>query len=184
MRVRASEDAVRHFLSVPHPPLRGTLPHGEGKDEKHTKNRPHGNPWGRRLAQLVPKLEGSVGDGSDVDLAAGDSDVGQLVLAGLLVQDLTDDDFGNDQLVTGLGQADQDGGAGLVIQLAGLGAQSVLGILGVVVDNGDRLIVRIPTVSLTDEQRNSLCYGAKMYITFEGKVMHFFNPETELNLLS
>ena len=56
--------------------------------------------------------------------------------------------------------------------------------LHVVVDNGDRLIVRIPTVSLTDEQRNSLCYGAKMYITFEGKVMHFFNPETELNLLS
>ncbi len=56
--------------------------------------------------------------------------------------------------------------------------------LHVLVDNGDRLIVRIPTVSLTDEQRRGLVSGATMYITFEGKVMHFFNPETEQNLLA
>ena len=56
--------------------------------------------------------------------------------------------------------------------------------LHVVVDGGDKLIVRIPTVSLTDEERARLVYGEKMYITFEGKVMHFFNPETEQNILA
>ena len=55
--------------------------------------------------------------------------------------------------------------------------------LHVLVGNGDKLIVRIPTVSLTNEQREHLTYGSKIYITFEGKVMHFFNPETERNLL-
>ena len=55
--------------------------------------------------------------------------------------------------------------------------------LHVVVQGGDKLIVRIPTVSLTNEQRNSLVYGATIYITFEGKVMHFFDPTTETNLL-
>ena len=55
--------------------------------------------------------------------------------------------------------------------------------LHVLEDNGDRLIVRIPTVSLSDEQRASLVYGSTIYVTFEGKVMHFFDPETQLNLL-
>ena len=55
--------------------------------------------------------------------------------------------------------------------------------LHVVEENGDRLIVRIPTVSLTDEQRASLVYGETIYVTCEGKVMHFFDPETEKNLL-
>lgn len=55
--------------------------------------------------------------------------------------------------------------------------------LHVLVEGGDKLIVRIPTVSLTDEQRRSLVYGATIYITFEGKVMHFFDPNTEKNLL-
>lgn len=55
--------------------------------------------------------------------------------------------------------------------------------LHVVEDNGDKLIVRIPTVSLTYEEREHLGYGETIYITFEGKVMHFFDPETELNLL-
>ena len=55
--------------------------------------------------------------------------------------------------------------------------------LHVVVESGDKLIVRIPTVSLTAEQREYLNFGAKIYITFEGKVMHFFDPETEKNLL-
>ncbi len=51
-------------------------------------------------------------------------------------------------------------------------------------DNGDNLIVRIPTVSLEDEQRRAMVYGSKLYITFEGKVMHFFDPETGKNLLA
>ncbi len=55
--------------------------------------------------------------------------------------------------------------------------------LHVVEENGDKLIVRIPTVSLSDEQRKELVYGAVIYVTFEGKVMHFFDPETEKNLL-
>ena len=55
--------------------------------------------------------------------------------------------------------------------------------LHVLEENGDRLIVRIPTVSLDDEERKALVYGATIYVTFEGKVMHFFDPKTEQNLL-
>ena len=52
-----------------------------------------------------------------------------------------------------------------------------------VTDNGDKLIVRIPTIRLSDEERKELTYGKVIYITFEGKVMHFFNAETERNLV-
>ena len=55
--------------------------------------------------------------------------------------------------------------------------------LHVVVEGGDKLIVRIPTVSLTDAERNNLVYGSTIYVSFEGKVMHFFDPTTERNLL-
>ena len=55
--------------------------------------------------------------------------------------------------------------------------------LHVVEDNGDKLIVRIPTVSLTDEERRSLVQGTTIYVTFEGKVMHFFDEESQRNLL-
>ena len=55
--------------------------------------------------------------------------------------------------------------------------------LHVLEENGDRLIVRIPTVSLDDDQRAALVYGATIYVTFEGKVMHFFDAETQTNLL-
>ena len=55
--------------------------------------------------------------------------------------------------------------------------------LHVVEENGDRLIVRIPTVSLDDEQRKNLVYGSTIYVTFEGKVMHFFDTDTQRNLL-
>ena len=55
--------------------------------------------------------------------------------------------------------------------------------LHVVEENGDKLIVRIPTVQLDDEERKSLVYGATIYVTFESKVMHFFDVETEKNLL-
>ena len=50
--------------------------------------------------------------------------------------------------------------------------------------NGDKLIVRIPTIRLTDEERKSLVYGTVIYVTFEGKVMHFFDAETETNILA
>ena len=51
-------------------------------------------------------------------------------------------------------------------------------------DNGDRLIVRIPTITLEDDERKAMVYGSKLHITFEGKVMHFFDAETGVNLLT
>ena len=49
--------------------------------------------------------------------------------------------------------------------------------------NDDKIIVRLPTVDLTKEQRASLSYGNRMYITFPAKVMHLFDPETERSLI-
>ena len=55
--------------------------------------------------------------------------------------------------------------------------------LHVFTEDGTRWIVRIPTIDLTKEQREGLVSGAKLFITFEGKVMHFFDPTTEQNLI-
>lgn len=55
--------------------------------------------------------------------------------------------------------------------------------LHVIEDNGDKLIVRVPTVSLDDHEREALVIGATIYVTFDGKVMHFFDSETEKNIL-
>ncbi|MBR1566948.1 MAG: TOBE domain-containing protein, partial [Oscillospiraceae bacterium] len=49
--------------------------------------------------------------------------------------------------------------------------------------NGDSIIVRLPTIDLTNEQRKQLAYGNKMYITFPAKVMHLFDPQSEKNLI-
>ena len=46
-----------------------------------------------------------------------------------------------------------------------------------------KMIVRTPTVDLTHEQRVGLRNGKTVSLTFPGKVMHFFDPETEKNLL-
>ena len=46
-----------------------------------------------------------------------------------------------------------------------------------------RLIVRIPTLSLTAEQRAHLKPGEKLKVKFEGKAMHFFDTEEEKNIL-
>ena len=46
-----------------------------------------------------------------------------------------------------------------------------------------KMIVRTPTVDLTHDQRVSLRNGKTVSVTFPGKVMHFFDPETEKNLL-
>ena len=46
-----------------------------------------------------------------------------------------------------------------------------------------KLIVRVPTIELSEEQRKLLTYGRDLYITFSGKVMHFFDPETTKNLI-
>ena len=55
--------------------------------------------------------------------------------------------------------------------------------LHVYTEDGTRLIVRVPTINLTLEQRAELVYGKKLYITFEGKVMHFFGKDSGLNLI-
>ena len=55
--------------------------------------------------------------------------------------------------------------------------------LHVFTEDGTRWIVRVPTIDLTQAQRASLVNGAQVYITFEGKVMHFFDPKTEKNLI-
>ena len=44
--------------------------------------------------------------------------------------------------------------------------------------DGTRLIVRVPTINLSTEQRKAMVYGAQLYITFEGKVMYFFDKDT------
>ena len=56
--------------------------------------------------------------------------------------------------------------------------------LHVYTEDGTRLIVRIPTIDLSHEDRESLVAGHKLFVTFQGKVMHFFDPESEKNLLS
>ena len=55
--------------------------------------------------------------------------------------------------------------------------------LHVYTESGDRIIVRVPTLNLTAAQRASLVRGCTLHIGFEGKVMHFFNAESGLNLL-
>ena len=49
---------------------------------------------------------------------------------------------------------------------------------------GEKIIVRVPTINLTEQQRNSLYFGATIYVSFEGKVMHFFDKETQESLLA
>ena len=46
-----------------------------------------------------------------------------------------------------------------------------------------KLIARTPTVELSHEKRAGLRNGKAVSLTFPGKVMYFFDPETEKNLL-
>ena len=55
--------------------------------------------------------------------------------------------------------------------------------LHVEAEGGERLIVRVPTLKLDDDRRDSLTFGKTIYVTFESKVMHFFDVESERNLL-
>ena len=50
--------------------------------------------------------------------------------------------------------------------------------------DGSQIIVRVPTVNLTDEEKKAATVaGSKAYISFEGKVMHLFDKETSTSLL-
>ena len=55
--------------------------------------------------------------------------------------------------------------------------------LHLITKNDDKIILRLPTIDLSKEQRAQLSYGNKMYITFKAKVMHLFDPKTEKNLI-
>ena len=55
--------------------------------------------------------------------------------------------------------------------------------LHVYTDDGTRLIVRVPTIDLEENERSDMVAGHQLNVTFAGKVMHFFDPETEENLL-
>ncbi len=49
--------------------------------------------------------------------------------------------------------------------------------------DGTRIVVRVPTLELSAEERSSLVAGQELNISFEGKVMHFFDAKTEKSLL-
>ena len=55
--------------------------------------------------------------------------------------------------------------------------------LHVQTEDGTKLVVRIPTINLSEQERAQMVMGNKINITFEGKAMHFFDPEHERNLL-
>ena len=55
--------------------------------------------------------------------------------------------------------------------------------LHVTTNGEDKIILRLPTIDLSDEQRASLAYGNKLYFTFASKVVHMFDPQTEESLL-
>ena len=56
--------------------------------------------------------------------------------------------------------------------------------LHVITKDEKEMIVRVPTINLSRYQRESLRYGSIINITFEGRVMHFFDKDSEENLLN
>ncbi len=55
--------------------------------------------------------------------------------------------------------------------------------LHAVTESGERLIVRVPTLSLEEDEIKALSHGKEIYVTFDSKVMHFFDSKTEKNIL-
>ena len=49
--------------------------------------------------------------------------------------------------------------------------------------DGEKLIARTPTVNLSHEERARMHTGYPLHLTFPGKVMYFFDTETQQNLL-
>ncbi|MBR6651027.1 MAG: sn-glycerol-3-phosphate ABC transporter ATP-binding protein UgpC [Clostridia bacterium] len=50
-------------------------------------------------------------------------------------------------------------------------------------EDGTKIIARTPTVNLSHEERFQLKSGHPVHLTFPSKVMYFFDPETEKNLI-
>ncbi len=55
--------------------------------------------------------------------------------------------------------------------------------LHVQAEDGSKIIARAPTVNLSHEYRGQLKNGHPVYLSFPGKVMYFFDPESQKNLL-
>ncbi len=49
--------------------------------------------------------------------------------------------------------------------------------------DGSKIVVRVPTLSLSPEERHALSTGNQIYIHFGGEAIHVFDPETTRNLL-
>ena len=54
----------------------------------------------------------------------------------------------------------------------------------VLAKDGTKIIVRVPTINLTPEEKEKIAIGNEVFLSFESKAMHFFNPENEKNLLA
>jgi len=55
--------------------------------------------------------------------------------------------------------------------------------LHLITDDGTPLIVRTPTIQLSDKQKGELVYGKSVYLTFGGQAMHFFDAKSTFSLL-
>ncbi|MCH5351137.1 MAG: sn-glycerol-3-phosphate ABC transporter ATP-binding protein UgpC [Clostridiales bacterium] len=56
--------------------------------------------------------------------------------------------------------------------------------LHVTTSTDETLVIRVPTVDIAPHQLAALLPGVRIYVTFRSKVMHFFNAESEQNLLT
>ncbi|MCH5157632.1 MAG: sn-glycerol-3-phosphate ABC transporter ATP-binding protein UgpC [Clostridiales bacterium] len=56
--------------------------------------------------------------------------------------------------------------------------------LHVTTPTDEPLVIRVPTVDILPNQLAALVPGVRIYVTFRSKVMHFFNAQSELNLLT
>ena len=54
----------------------------------------------------------------------------------------------------------------------------------VLTKDNTKIIVRMPTINMSQEERDALVQGNEVYLSFEPKAMHFFNPEDEKSLLA
>ena len=76
------------------------------------------------------------------------------------------------------GSADSIGGTLRVNEMMGSELH-----LHVELENASSVILRIPTLELTEEQRAGLTYGSKLRFNFPEKVVQLFDPQTEESLL-
>ena len=54
----------------------------------------------------------------------------------------------------------------------------------VLTKDNTKIIVRMPTINMSQEEKDALVQGNEVYLSFEPKAMHFFNPEDEKSLLA